>query len=198
LVLCIGSVVALQRTFRDRTNVLAPLAMLVTVLALPLAYGTSLSSFDLRRQPSVVLAQFDAAETAGFERLPVTRVIAADTDFLGDTGLSCSGDALFLSAGKQRVPGLVPGAVNAVQGGAFNLVNPSCYAYPNENACKPGDRIKASDAAALKAFTYGGPLPWKVSAAQTAADVLSLTMLAACLLALVWPALPALRRVLSE
>lgn len=198
LVLCIGSVVALQRMFHKRTNVLAPLAMLVTVVALPLAYGTSLASFDLRMQPSVVLRQFEKAESAGFERLPVTRVIAADTDFLGDTGLSCSGDALFLSAGKQRVPGLVAGSVSAVRDGAFNLVNPSCYAYPKENGCKPGDRIKASDAAALKAFTYGGPLPWKVSVAQTAADALSVLMLAACMLALVWPALPALRRVLSE
>lgn len=202
LVLCIGSVIALQHAFKRRTqadqSLIASIAMVVTVVTLPLAYGPALASFDMRPQPWLVLRQAEEAVRAGYERMPVTQVIGTDTDFLGHSGIQCSGDALLQSAGQQIVRGLTTGPVAQVRGGAFNLINPSCYAYPTENNCTPGDRIAADRSADLQAFTHGDTLPWKVSVAQQGADGVSLFLLVICLGTVLWSALSALRRVLSH
>ncbi len=201
LPLAIGSVFAMQHAVARRTagfrrrSVWAVLA--VTVCAVSLAYGPVMKWADLRNPPAIVLRQAEEARAKGFTDMPVTQVINRDSDFLGASGMQCSGDALFLSVGWQQVPGLRAGPVTDIHDGAFNLNNPACFAYGAENACRPGSRISVSDEANLRAFTTGGPLTWKVSTTQFAADWISLLSLLACACVVIWHAAGAARPVRS-
>jgi hypothetical protein len=69
---------------------------------------------------------------------------------------------------------LHPGPIEDVQDGHFNLKNPACYVYPNENRCRPGDHFTVGQAAAMAAFVDYRPYPFEVSRAQRIADWLSL------------------------
>jgi hypothetical protein len=111
---------------------------------------------------------------------PVAQVVS-DTDFLSGTGRSCYEPILNSANNPSSV--LHVGPVSDVENGYFNLMNPSCYQYPSENHCKPGDRIAVDDAENFAHFTHGLPVTWKVSRAQRVADVASGISLL-CLLAL--------------
>lgn len=112
-------------------------------------------------------------EQAGVLTLPVTFVQNGDTDFHGNTGLQCSGDAFFVWAGQPQSTVLVPGSVATVRDGYFNLMNPACYAYPKANRCSPGDRIALADSENFERFRNGQPTTWRVSPLQRVADGIS-------------------------
>jgi len=69
---------------------------------------------------------------------------------------------------------LHPGSIEDVRDGHFNLKNPACYVYPNENRCRPGDHFTVDQAAAMAAFADYRPYPFEVSRAQRIANWLSL------------------------
>ena len=69
---------------------------------------------------------------------------------------------------------LTIGKTDQVNLGKFNLINPSCYQYPEENGCKPGDLIKADDQENFDHFKQGLAVSWKLSEAQRIADQISL------------------------
>lgn len=184
LLLSIGAVLACDHVARTRTWV-AACALAITALSLPLAYLPSLHAFDMRPQPQRVLRQVSHAMATGAFWQPVSRVIDGDTDFQGSTGGQCSGDALLQSVGWQRLPQLRIGpALQPHADGTMNMINPACYAYPVANACMPGSRIRAEDAQHLHAFLGGMPTHWRVSAAQQAADALTLFGFAVCVVLL--------------
>jgi len=103
----------------------------------------------------------------------VEKVILAETDFLGNTALSCS-DALLGSGGWPQLSALHVGSVFDQSDNYFNIMNPACYQYPKENNCKPGDRISINDRINLESFITGKPVSWKLSKAQILSDRISL------------------------
>jgi len=104
------------------------------------------------------------------------------TDFDGGTGRTCYEPILNSSGDPSHVLHLGP--VHNQQDGFFNLMNPACYQYPDENDCKPGDRISIADAQNLYNFAHGLPVTWKVSTVQQIADATSALALVFFLLAL--------------
>jgi hypothetical protein len=106
--------------------------------------------------------------------IPVTQ-ISPVTDFISGTSRDCYDPILNFSGNPFSV--LHVGPVRDAHDGYFNLMNPACYQYPEENHCKPGDRIAVSDAENLSNFVQGNPVTWKLSETQSWADVTTLATL---------------------
>jgi hypothetical protein len=58
-------------------------------------------------------------------------------------------------------------------GAAPNLINPACLAWPEANACKPGDRFRPDQREQARAFAAREPFAFEVSARQAFAERLS-------------------------
>lgn len=69
---------------------------------------------------------------------------------------------------------LHPGPVRDVRDGSFNVKNPACYLYPNENDCNPGDHFRQDQVKAMESFVSYKPFAFKFSSAQKAANALTL------------------------
>jgi hypothetical protein len=68
--------------------------------------------------------------------------------------------------------------------GLLNLKNPSCYVYPRENQCRPGDEFTRRQRLQAEAFSHYRPFPYERPLRQTVAGWLSLFTFIGCLLAL--------------
>lgn len=112
---------------------------------------------------------------------PVTVLHDPASVMEGHSSVDCY-EPLFDSSGKFSVHALHVGPVTDVRDDTFNMINPSCYQYPEENNCFPGDRIPASDEATLESFRRSGHTPWKISTAQLVSDWVSLVSLGMLLL----------------
>jgi hypothetical protein len=161
----------------DRWNILAmAFAGVTTVSALVFAYVGMLPEVGMWtnvKDYRELWTRFNVSSS-------VTRVVA-DTDFPSGTGRLCYEPILNSADNPSSV--LHVGPISDVENGYFNLMNPSCYQYPIENHCKPGDRISVEDGENLSRFARGLPVTWKVSRAQRLADGVSGVSLL-CLLAL--------------
>ena len=65
---------------------------------------------------------------------------------------------------------LLPGPVDTVVDGHFNLKNPACYVFPEENACSAGDHFTVAQRANMEAFANYRPFSFEKSSRQIAAD----------------------------
>jgi hypothetical protein len=81
---------------------------------------------------------------------------------------------------------LHPGPTLEARDGVFNIKNPACYLFPEENHCSPGDHFTLGQEDEASAFVHFRPFAFKMSAAQQAANILSVTSLLAVLLFLLW------------
>ncbi len=70
-------------------------------------------------------------------------------------------------------------------GGRLNLKDPSCYLFPKENRCAPGDQFRADQETAMLQFAAYRAFPFQRSTVQTVADWTNLIALIASLLAVV-------------
>jgi hypothetical protein len=70
-------------------------------------------------------------------------------------------------------------------GDHMNLKDPSCYLFPLENRCIPGDQFRADQRAAMLQFAAYRAFPFARSAMQTAADWINLLTLLVSALAVV-------------
>jgi len=99
----------------------------------------------------------------------VTEVKAGATDYLR------AGNTCHVELMKNTYPlPLKVGETKQQIFGTFNLMNPVCYQYPEENNCTPGDRIRIDDQENFESFTHGRPVTWKLSRLQQIADYTSL------------------------
>ena len=57
---------------------------------------------------------------------------------------------------------------------SYNFLNPSCFLFPNENNCKPGDLFAFNQIEDLNKFVNYKKFHFKQSAIQTASNYLSL------------------------
>ena len=90
---------------------------------------------------------------------------------------------------------LHPGPALEVADGVYNVKNPACYLYPDENGCAPGDHFTASQGAEAAAFVEFRSFRFEVPARQTAANVWNgIALAAVAIYALAWPASRLVRR----
>jgi len=119
--------------------------------------------------------------TAETMMIPVERVsLGKFPQFMGTTSWDCDFDPLFFWAHNPQQRLLKIGRVTHVYDGSFNLANPSCYQYPEENDCCPGDLISVDDHENFEGFRSGGPYAWKIPLRQRSADRVSLLMVILC------------------
>jgi hypothetical protein len=168
-----------------------------TVLALNAAenksYYTVGQTYDAR---GIGLAYLEARES---DRVPAITHIAAKfddedrivvsgprNDFLTEGGSYAKCYQPIFGYRLETFPtkSMVPGPISDVRNGVFNLKNPSCYVFPTENDCVPGDHFTVDQRAAAENFAayrpFGFRLPWY----QTAATWTSILSVCAALAAL--------------
>jgi hypothetical protein len=91
-----------------------------------------------------------------------------------------------------------PGPALVADQGVLNLKNPSCYLYPQENQCTPGDHFRAAQLAAASRFINFRPFVFQASRIQRLANCLNLAALGAVTLFAVLAATIFLRRRLFK
>ena len=74
------------------------------------------------------------------------------------------------------------GSVKQAAEGRFNLINPSCYLYPDQNGCHPGDRFRIDQIEQLANFINYREMEFEMPVSQRIANRISLTSLLACML----------------
>ena len=84
---------------------------------------------------------------------------------------------------------LHPGPALEATSGYLNIKNPSCYVFPKENNCQPGDHFKVEERADAEKFLQYKPFPFKKSFLQRTADKINLAFLLAVFFALIYPPL---------
>jgi hypothetical protein len=173
-----------RRFMPDHKKHIAVAVCIVTAVALPFAEKPIFRGIAIGH-PYDVLLQEKAASP--FPRNTFTHVVRSidswQTVLRGSTAIYCY-EPLLSSANWPQAKELRVGPVRQIFGGAWNIVNPSCYQYPKENDCKPGDRIRLSDSENFERFIRGLPTSWKLSTMQHAADAITLISLAASLFTL--------------
>jgi hypothetical protein len=142
------------------------LATSATVAGFAGGYAKMLPEVGLFENVDDYRALWEKLETAP----PVTAVVQ-NVDFFAGSVKDCYEP--ILNAGGNPSAVLHLGSVRDQDHGYFNLMNPACYQYPEQNDCAPGDRIRQSDGDNLDRLTHGRPVTWRVSAAQQIADLLS-------------------------
>lgn len=148
----------------------------VTVLGFVAAYLPVLRDFDLSfNDQTYANVLRENAPTS------VRRIMDSGYHFGDTSSYTCSWEGLFLVAHEPQKRALHVGPVTDVTDGAYNLVNPSCYQYGDENGCLPGDPISVTDGQNFENFRNGLPVTWKLSFGQRLADAISLVTLIACL-----------------
>jgi hypothetical protein len=75
-------------------------------------------------------------------------------------------EPLFKSFEEHFKATLHEGSVHDIDGGYFNIINPTGYVYPAANNTKPYDRISISDEANFLAFINRRPTSWKLPVIQ--------------------------------
>ena len=83
-----------------------------------------------------------------------------------------------------QIDRLKVGRVDRISEGYFNLKNPSCYLYPKENDCDPGDHFRSDQIDNLANFVNYRSLEFKTPYIQRIANWVSLLTLSGCLMLL--------------
>lgn len=186
VLLCIGSVFGLSKLFthhrlRNYTKKIVPVAGILVPLFFLFAYGSMLFGKDLELSMPYQQVQEQIA-SSGYLTKSVSRIQAASPDMSGDlehlfsasTSSQCYepllNDAKFLKP-------LPNGPIAQAKDGVFNIHNPACLQYPQENSCQPGDQIKEEDKANLVSFLNGLPVTWTLSLAQKISDAMTVISL---------------------
>ena len=166
-VAAIGGLAALFRRSHGRWHLTAvALAASTTVAGFAAGYARVLPSVGLFENADDYRSSWKKLGNA-----PTVTSVVPSVDFFAGSVQGCYEPILNASGSPFGVLHLGP--VTDQSKGYFNLMNPSCYQYPEENHCRPGDRISVEDAENLERFASGRPTTWKVSRTQQVADVTS-------------------------
>jgi len=157
-------------------------ASILTLLSLTTGWYAVHSQLLLAENYDLRTKQFDSLEKIHYEQLSVTDVKNGNTDYVR------AGNICHIELLKKTYPlPLLVGPTSLHYQGAYNLMNPACYQYPEENHCKPGDRIRTDDEENFQNFSRGMPVTWKLSLLQHIADYTSLLTLIFCVCYLIRP-----------
>ncbi|PIR48668.1 hypothetical protein COU80_03105 [Candidatus Peregrinibacteria bacterium CG10_big_fil_rev_8_21_14_0_10_55_24] len=186
LLLSIVAILALQRSTQrlesDKEHTTPLFIGIITILSM-MAVMTPYTLQHVRLNYNIAVTEEHLRSVSpAWLSAPVT--VVNDTmppSFDTASSRSCDFDALFVWARQPQKLVLHAGPVDDVTEGAYNLINPSCYVYPRENDCQPGDRIRTEDRENLERFTHGEPVTWRMSLLQHIANWTSLLTLLSCI-----------------
>ena len=88
---------------------------------------------------------------------------------------------------------LQQGLVRTQVDDVFNIKNPACYVYPEENDCEPGDHFSLSQEEDAQRFVSRQAFSFQLSRTQQLANGITLSTLAASLLFVLWLAFRRIR-----
>jgi hypothetical protein len=142
-----------------------------------------------RYDPKPIQQAFEKARNTGVP--PAIQYVAVVVDASGKAVLAFSRNDLLIHGyssllcynpmfGYQLealpVGALHPGPALEVRKGEFNLKNPACYLYPEENACAPGAHFTQQQEAQAKRFLQYRSISFRISWLQRVANGLSVAM----------------------
>ncbi|OGJ54545.1 hypothetical protein A2880_00860 [Candidatus Peribacteria bacterium RIFCSPHIGHO2_01_FULL_49_38] len=161
----------------------------LTVAAWVLAYAGLFAGETLPRTMPYPFLHEALEEHPGFLSLPVETMYLFEglghSEFVpflfGGNDRNCH-EPMLWGGGNPELDDLVPGPVAIVWDERFNMFNPACMQYPEENDCRPGDRIHVSDAENWERFRMGEKTTWKVSLLQHIGNWVSIFTFIAALL----------------
>jgi hypothetical protein len=111
-----------------------------------------------------------------------------DTFIHGVSQLLCYEAALGYRLQGMRA-NLAIGPIESIDGNRYNMADPSCYVYPHENACTPGERFTTERRKAMLEFAQYSPLSHSVSRLHESLSLLSRLTLGVMVLLLIQPLL---------
>jgi hypothetical protein len=145
------------------------LGMILTLLSMAIGWNAVRYKVFLNEDYQVRTQKLEKLEAEHYQDQPVLEVKEGNTDFIR------AGNVCHVELLKNNFPlPLIVGETKSDFFGHYNLINPSCYQYPEENNCKPGDKISVDDQENFENFIHGRPVNWKISNLQMISDYLSL------------------------
>lgn len=176
-ILSVISLSVFSSRLKDRWQKMIPLiAIILTIFPIGTGWYAVRHRLFLNENYTLRIQQINSLQLIHYQDLPVTEIKDGNTDFVR------SGNKCHIELLRKSYPlPLQVGAAKQDLNGTFNLMNPACYQYPEENNCLPGDRIKLDDEENFENFTHGRPTTWKLSLLQQVADYTSLATMVALL-----------------
>lgn len=104
----------------------------------------------------------------------VTPLNRNDAFMAGGSTILCYNPIFGYRLEKLPIKSLVPGPVDKLGEGVFNIKNPACYMYPEENSCTPGDHFKAAQKTEMESFVAYKPFRFAVSRTQHTANLIAI------------------------
>ncbi len=178
-IVCALAALALNRTGTPRFRAAAAAIAILTVVAVNTLAGKAHYAEQPYDPRPVVEAHQLAAETgAPPPILQLRSVDGLNRNDLLTRGISPIGcyEAIFgyrLEWFPKRE--LRPGRTLAAASGRLNLLNPACFAFPEANHCRPGDRFSAAERENAELFVRYRPFPFERPASQQLADLANLS-----------------------
>ena len=164
---------------------------------------------DQNYDPKPVTTAFNEAKNSpGF--MPEVRFIGAYVDEKGNVAMPLNRNDL-VSQGVSQLACYIPifgyrlenfpfktlrpGPVFQEEGGFLNIKNPSCFVFPEENSCRPGDHFSVSQRDSADKFVKYRAFPFEKSRSQRIADSVTKVSLGLSFLILIFGLMGVLRAV---
>lgn len=191
LLLSMAAVVGLSRLSIRRPSLIVPVTGAVTILSFLVAYVPLLNEASLLLTLPYDQVQKQIQESSYLNQsVNTVRLLpeAMPSDLQAVLSASTSPGCYepLLKDSTLRKP-LTEGLTATVTHGFYNITNPACLQYPDENNCAPGDLIAETDSDNFQRFTNGLPVTWQTSTLQRIADAVSVLTLIAAVLLCIWP-----------
>lgn len=158
-------------------------AGLITVIAFAIAYYPLMKSEELPRVMPVQTHRELAQKYKDFKNKDVTQMLMLKGGleelipiFSGSNHIHCY-ESLFWQTDIFKSNPITGGAPAVQADGKYNIYNPVCLQYPQENNCKPGDRIRAEDGENARQFLSGKKTTWKIPIWQRVGNWISVISL---------------------
>lgn len=105
--------------------------------------------------------------------IPGADLVRNDVIFAGMSQLACYNPVFGYRLESLPRKSLREGAPTLLEDGVYNLKNPACYLFPEENQCAPGDHFKEGQAESIESFVSYRSFEFDISSRQKFANILS-------------------------
>lgn len=126
-------------------------------------------------------------------------LVMNDAVAVGGSKLRCYEPMFGYRLEELKHHGLQPGPIEAKIGeDEFNMLNPACVVFPQENSCEPGDHFASAQLTELRRFASRRPWKFRVSGTQRLAGIVNVAALLALVGWLLWAGICRFRRAYSS
>jgi len=186
-VIALAAGLAIERLGAGRGRVAAGLAAAGIALVVAINLATDYGYYRTQPyDPGAVVAAYHQAKQTG-KAPPISEITA----FVDQRGMLAApvGRNDSLTEGRSQLlcyaaifgyklewlpwPNLRPGLTFDRRDGRLNLFDPSCFVFPEANACRPGDRFPVERSKDAALFATYKPYPFRITGAQQAANALN-------------------------